>query len=116
MRDLPDNCWSVSWPGYEYHVVNSGVKARRLLEILFDLIGVDRACLAVTPLRGTDPDKFSILEIDVSAWWQSAQHAAEHVEGFAVTAVKFREHDQAEKFKTHLEQRYIWRKLGGEWK
>ena len=56
LTDLPDNSWSVSWPGYEMDVVNNPVKATNLLKILFDEVEVDEVMLGVHEYN--KPDKF----------------------------------------------------------
>lgn len=115
LKDLPSGEWSVSWPGYEYHVVNTINKSHTLLKILFENIKVDRARLAILWQQETDLNRARTLEIDVAAWWGDDSAAAEFLAGNVVLAVKFDRLDQAETFKTHMEQRLVWRRLGGAW-
>lgn len=114
--DLPDGTWSVSWPGYEYYVVNTVNKAHKLLKILFEDIKVDRAQMAILWHQETDLNRARTLEIDVAAWWGDDSAAADYLAGNVVLAVKFDQLEQAEAFKKNLEQRLSWRRLGGEWK
>ncbi len=115
LKDLPDNTWSVSWPGYEMHVVNNATKAANLLKILFDDIGVGEAMLGVQEYNKSD--KFETMHISQAAWFQDREATARYVaELFVVVGCKFVEEEQARKFKLHMEQRLAWRRLGGAWK
>ncbi len=115
LTDLPDNSWSVSWPGYEYVVVDNPSKAANLLKILFDEVGVDEAMLGVHEYN--KPDKFETMHINWIAWHQNPEAAARHVVGHhVVVGCKFAEETQARKFKLHMEQRLAWKRLGGAWK
>lgn len=115
LKDLPDNTWSVSWPGYEMHVVNNATKAANLLKILFDDIGVGEAMLGVQEYNKSD--KFETMHISEAAWFQDREGTARYVaELFVVVGCRFVEEDQARKFKLHMEQRLAWRRLGGAWK
>jgi hypothetical protein len=114
LNDLPNNEWSVSWPGYEMVVVNNPTKATNLLKILFEDIGVGEAMLGVHEYN--KPDKFETMYINEAAWfqdrWASARYVTDH---HVVVACKFTEEDQARKFKLHMEQRLAWKRLGGAW-
>jgi hypothetical protein len=68
LTDLPDNHWSVSWPGYEMVLVNNPSKAANLLTILFDDIGVVEAMLGVHEYN--KPDKFETMYINEAACFQ----------------------------------------------
>lgn len=115
LKDLPDNTWSVSWPGYEMHVVNNATKAANLLKILFDDIGVGEAMLGVQEYNKSD--KFETMHISEAAWFQDREGTARYVaELFVVVGCRFVEEDQARKFKLHMEQRLAWKRLGGAWK
>ena len=115
IRDLPDDSWSVSWPGYEYHVVNTPDKGQKLLDILFEQVKVDKACLAVI-FTHNNTSRHQIMEIDFAAWANKNSMIGCHLDGFLVEAVKVNTVQQAETFKSILEQMYVWRKLGGIWK
>lgn len=115
VRDLPDGTWSVSWPGYEYHMVSTVNKAHNLLKILFEDIKVDRARLAILWQNETDLNRARTLEIDAAAWWGDDSATADYLAGNVVLAVKFDQLKQAESLKNNLEQRFLWRRLGGEW-
>lgn len=115
IRDLPNDSWSVSWPGYEYHVVNTPNKGQKLLDILFGQVKVHRACLAVVLKGSSGVSSHQIMEIDIAAWAEKNSMAGCHLDGFVVEAVKFDTLQQAEAFKSILEQLYVWRKLGGIW-
>lgn len=115
LGDLPDNTWSVSWPGYEYVVVNNPVKADNLLKILFNEVGVEEAALAVHEYN--KPDRGETLHLSWIAWHHHPDAAARRVVGHhIVTGCKFPTREQAEKFKLAMEQRLAWKRLGGEWK
>ena len=115
LTDLADNAWSVTWPGYEMHVVNNATKAKNLLKILFDDIGVDEAMLGVHEYNKSD--KFETMHISQSAWFQGREATARYVAEFVVVVgCKFAEETQARKFKLIMEQRLAWLRLGGTWK
>jgi hypothetical protein len=114
VNDLPDNCWSVSWPGYEYVVVNNPVKAANLLKILFDEVGIDEAVLAVHEYN--KPDRFEIMYLNIAAWLSDSEGAAKYVvDHHVVVGCKFAKEDQARKFKLIMDQRLAWKRLGGNW-
>jgi hypothetical protein len=112
LNDLPDNTWSVCWPGYEHHLVNNPVKSEHLLEILFNTIKVFEARLAVLQETWSE-DRSEILYISSSAWWQDHRGLSRFVGDFIVKGVQFETLEQAEHFKTHMEQRLAWKRLGG---
>jgi hypothetical protein len=116
LNDLPNGEWSVCWPGYEEYVVNDPSKALKLLEILFDHVGVDEAMIGVQQ-SGRDND-FNIMHISGILWLEenSRRHMAEKLARYKIPGVKFRDQYEAEKFKLHMEQRLAWKRLGGEWK
>lgn len=113
LTDLPDNAWSVSWPGYEMYVVNNATKAANLLKILFDEVGVDEAQLGVHEYNKSD--KFETMNISQAAWFQDREATARYVaELFVVVGCKFPEEDQARKFKLIMERRLVWTRLSGK--
>lgn len=115
LKDLPDNTWSVSWPGYEYVVVDNPVKARNLLKILFNEIKVDEVMLGVHEYN--KPNNFETMHINESAWFQDPEGVARYVvDCHVIVGCKFAEEDQARKFKLAMEQRLAWKRLGGTWK
>lgn len=115
LNDLPGGDWSVSWPGYEWDVVNNPKKAMTLLEILFDHVGVDEAMIGVQYRTGYGDCE----TMHISRWiWfdeNSRRHMAERLAEFTIPAVRFHDQYEAEKFKLHMEQRLAWKRLGGEW-
>jgi len=114
LNDLPDNSWSVSWPGYEMVVVNNPTKAKNLLKILFDDIGVVEAILGVHEYN--KPEEFETVYINEAAWFRDQEGAARYVsDRHIVTGCKFTDEDQARKFKLLMEQRLAWKRLGGGW-
>jgi len=115
LTDLPDNSWSVSWPGYEYVVVNNPVKANNLLKILFDEVGTDEAVLAVHEHNA--PDRGDAMHLSWIAWhYHPDAWARRVVDHHVVVGCKFPTLEQAEKFKLIMEQRLAWKRLGGKWK
>jgi hypothetical protein len=114
LNDLPSGSWSVTWPGFEYVVINDPNKATKLLGILFDEVKVDQAQLLVQ--RETEPDPEYILYLDCTAYYQDPDGAGRFLaENESVVACKFPTQDQAIKFKTAMEKRLVWRRLGGAW-
>lgn len=112
LKDLPDNTWSVSWPGYEYVVVNNPNKAKNLLKILFDEVKVTEVVLGCHEYN--KPDKFETMHIDLAAWCQDADGTARYVvDCHVITGCKFAEYEEATKFKLIMEQRLAWRRLSG---
>ena len=115
LKDLPDNAWSVSWPGYEYVVVDNPAKADNLLKILFDEVGVEEAVMSVQQYN--QPDKTGTMRISWISWHQNNHNAACYVtRHHIVTGCKFVDLKQAEQFKLAMEQRLAWNRLGGKWK
>ena len=117
LNDLPNGEWSVTWPGYEYNVVNNANKAMTLLEIMFEHVGVDEAMMGVQQ-SGRDDSKFDTMYISSILWLEehSRRHMAEQLAEYTIPGVKFRDQYEAEKFKNHMEQRLAWKRLGGTWK
>ena len=76
ITDLPDNRWSVSWPGYEEVVVDNSAKAANLLKILFDEVGVDEAIMGLQ--QRNKSEKFETLHISWIAWHQNPDAAARY--------------------------------------
>ena len=112
LNDLPDNSWSVSWPGYEYVVVDNPVKADNLLKILFNEVGADEAVLAVH--RYNAPDRGDILHLSWISWQSHPDAVARHVvDHQIVVGCKFPTLEQAEKFKLIMERRLAWKRLSG---
>lgn len=113
LKDLPDNSWSVSWPGYEMDVVNNPIKAENLLKILFNEVGVDEVQLGVHEYN--KPDQFETMHINWIAWHQNPEAAARHVVAHhVVVGCKFAKETEARKFKLVMEQRLAWRRLSGK--
>ena len=113
LTDLPDNSWSVAWPGYEYVVVNNAIKAKNLLTILFDDIGVGEAMLGIHEYN--KPDKFETMHISEAAWFQDREGTARYVaELHVIVGCKFAEETQARKFKLIMERRLAWTRLSGK--
>lgn len=115
LNDLPNGDWSVSWPGYEYSVVNNPGKAMTLLEIMFDHVGVDEAMVGVQE-SGRDND-WKTMHISKYVWFDesSREHMAKQLAHYTIPGVRFHDQYEAEKFKTHMEQRLAWKRLGGTW-
>jgi len=115
LNDLPNGEWSVTWPGYEYNVVNNPAKVLTLLEIMFDYVGVDEAMIGVQE-SGRDND-WNTMHISGMLWLEehSRRHLAERLARYTIPGVRFRDQYEAGKFKTHMEQRLAWKRLGGEW-
>lgn len=116
LNDLPDGTWSVCWPGYAYDVVNNPNKLLKLLEIMFEHVGVDEAMIGVQQ-PGRDND-WNTMYISSILWYQddrSREHMVKRLTEYVVPGVKFTDIYQAEKFKDHMEQRLAWLRLGGKW-
>lgn len=115
LTDLPDNSWSVSWPGYEYVVVDNPTKAANLLKILFEEVQVEEVMLGVQEYN--KPDKFETMRLSWIGWQQNPEAAARYVvDHHIVTGCKFAQEEEARKFKLIMEQRLAWKRLGGVWK
>lgn len=111
INNLPDGTYSVSWPGHEYRVVNDAAKALRLLEIMFDVVGVDEAMIGVQE-SGRDND-WHTMHISNILWFDehSRNHLAWEMARYTVPGVRFTDIYQAEKFKDHMEKRLAWQRL-----
>ena len=113
LKDLPDNTWSVSWPGYEYVVVDNPVKAQNLLKILFDEVKVTEVVLGCHEYN--KPDNFETMYIDLGAWCQDSQALAKYVvDCHVITGCKFDKEEDARKFKLIMDRRLAWRRLSGK--
>lgn len=115
LNDLPDGSWSVTWPGHEYNVVDNPAKALALLEIMFEHVGVAEAMIGVQE-SGRDND-WNTMHISVMLWLEehSRRHLAERLAQYKIRGVKFQDQYEAEKFKQHMEQRLVWKIMGGAW-
>ncbi len=124
INDLPNGTCSVTWPGHEYNVVNNPDQALTLLEILFEVVGVEEAMIGVQePGRDNDWRTWhisSLLWLDDREQRLMASRLANYVvplANYVVPGVRFTDIYQAEKFKDHMEQRLAWKRLsnGQEW-
>lgn len=113
VKDLMDNSYSVSWPGYEYVVCNNEAKFANLLKILFNEVEVENAILAV---KKDDYDgKEFIVSIPWITYHQNPDSAARFFErNYSVVGCKFIDREQAEAFKLNMERRLAWRRLSGK--
>ena len=110
IKDLMDNAYSVSWPGYEMVVCDNELKATNLLKILFDEINVDEATLAVKVAEYSDKDY--IISIPWYNYHQNPESAGRFlVRRHSVVGCKFETIEQAEQFKLIMEKRLAWRRL-----
>lgn len=111
INDLPNGTYSVTWPGYEVVLVNDAAKALRLLEIMFDVVGVDEAMIGVQE-DGRDND-WRTMHISNVLWFDehSREHMAWEMAKYRVPGVRFTDRYQAEKFKDHMEKRLMWKRL-----
>ena len=107
--------WTVSWPGFEYVLVNNIKKACTLLSILFDTVKVDQVKLTVHRTNSQSPDFTGLLYLNSSLWFQDRDRLSEHLSEFTVLSAVFDSRREAEHFKLLLEQRLMWRRLGGSW-
>jgi len=105
--------WSVTWPGFEMAVADSGRKVSTLLEILFNELGLDQAHLCVLLVNG----EYETFTIDLTGYAQAqGDGLSDYVAGqYRVGGVRFRQEDQAQAFLEIMERRLMWRKLGGTW-
>ena len=116
LNDLPNGEWSVCWPGYEFNVVNNPAKVLRLLEIMFEHVGVEEAMIGVQQ-PGRDND-WNTMYISSMLWYEgdrAREHMAKRISEYVIPGVKFCDQYEAEKFKDHMEQRLAWKRLGGTW-
>lgn len=111
INDLPDGTYSVSWPGYEHKIVDNPGKVLTLLEIMFDVVGVDEAMIGVQE-SGRDND-WRTMHISGMLWFEDRgrEHIAKSLSKYTIPGVRFTDIYQAEKFKDHLEKRLAWRRL-----
>lgn len=112
INDLPDNSWSVSWPGYEEVVVDNPAKAANLLKILFNEVQVDEVMLGMQ--QRNRPDHFETMHLSWIAWHSNPDAWARRVIDYhLVVGCKFAEESQARQFKLIMERRLAWRRLSG---
>jgi len=117
INDLPNGTYSVTWPGYERNVVNNPGKVLKLLEILFDVVGVDEAMIGVQE-SGRDND-WHTMHISNFAWLDvnGRKRIAQRLAEYVIPGVRFTDVYQAEKFKAHMEKLLVWARLsnGQSW-
>lgn len=116
LNDLPNGTYSVTWPGYTYSVVNEPGKALKLLEIMFEVVGVDEAMIGVQE-SGRDND-WKTLYISNLVWFEDRgrELVASRIAEYTVPGVRFTDVYQAEKFKDHMEKLLTWKILSNkEW-
>lgn len=114
INDLPNNTWSVTWPGYEYNVVNNPDKANKLLSILFNEVEVDEAMVGVVEEGKSDFSNCETMHISWIAWHAQPEGTARHLARFIIPGVRFLTVTQAEKFKDIMEKRLAWRRLSNK--
>ncbi len=114
INDLPDGTYSVTWPGHEVVLVNNPSKALRLLEIMFDHVGVDEAMIGIQQ-PGRDND-WSTWHISNMLWFdeQGREHMAKQLAEYNIPGVRFTDIYQAEKFKDHMEKLLVWKRLSND--
>ena len=111
INDLPDGTYSVTWPGHEFVLVNNPGKALGLLEIMFNVVGVDEAMIGIQQ-PGRDND-WSTWHISNMLWFdeKGRDHMAMRLAEYNIPGVRFTDQYQAEKFKDHMEKRLAWKRL-----
>lgn len=111
INDLPNGTYSVTWPGFEYNVVNNPGKVLKLLEILFDVVGVDEAMIGVQE-SGRD-NNWRTMHISAMLWFTAfdREHIAKRLAEYTIPGVRFTDIYQAEKFKDHMDKRLMWSRL-----
>ncbi len=114
LNDLPNNTWSVTWPGYEYNVVNNPDKANKLLDILFNEVEVDYAMIGVLKEGKSNFDECETMHINWIAWHSQPESTARHLARFTIPGVRFSTLAHAEKFKDIMEKRLAWRRLSNK--
>lgn len=116
IENLPSGRWTVTWPGYEDHVVNNQIKVKNLLTILFEEVKVNQAQLGVTLNNG----ELETYCIDMSVWWRAGNvrdDVSRHIAStFVVGGATFDLESEARMFLEILEKRLSWARLGGKWK
>jgi len=112
INDLPNGTYSVTWPGHEYDVVDGPSKVLKLLEIMFEVVGVDEAMIGLYE-RGRDND-WRTMHISNMLWLEDhgREHMAKRLAEYTIPGVRFTDIYQAEKFKDHMEKRLMWAQLG----
>lgn len=117
LSHVSNDCWAVTWPEYEHHVVGSATAALKLLEILFDIIKVDEAMVGVQQ-RGRDND-WHTMHISSSVWFDQhhREHLVEKLANYVVPGVRFNTRQQAQQFQEHMEKRLVWSRVsnGQRW-
>lgn len=108
-----NDTYSVTWPGHVCSVVNNPAKALKLLEILFDVVGVDQAMI-ITEDHYRDKRTMYISNV---VWYQddrTREFVASRVAKWTVPGVRFTDIYQAEKFKDHMEKLLMWKILSNK--
>lgn len=113
LNDLPNGTWSVCWaPGFEFDIDRNPDKVLTLLEIMFEIVGVDEAMIGVQQ-PGRDND-WQTLHISSLAWLEkgSREQLARRISEYVIPGVRFTDVYQAKKFIEHMEKRLMWSRLG----
>lgn len=110
--DLPEGDWSVSWPGYEEHVVNTPEKLKNLLEMLFEQIKVDEVMLGIIYTK----DKFETLHISSDIHYrnhskETFEHLFKNVGNGRISGCRLPTLKQAEQLIDIFEKRLVWYRL-----
>jgi len=114
ITDLPNNTWSVTWPGFEYNVVNNPDKADKLLGILFNEVEVEEAMVGVVKAGESNFNECETMHLSWIAWHAHPAAHARHLARFTIPGVRFLTLAQAEKFKDIMEKRLAWRRLSNK--
>lgn len=113
--DLQDG-WAVTWPGFEPVFCNTEDKIKNLLAVLFDDIGLWTAQLGVQPWHSVpDPVKAKTQYLSSREWHQNPDVVRYMMQDLMVVGVRFDLKQQARQFVDCMQQRLMWKRLGGTW-
>jgi hypothetical protein len=109
--------WAVTWPDYEIVVANTARKIQTLVDLLLRDFHQDSVRFDVVRVGMDLPS--TTLTIGVKEWQRPGDHCqylAEHLaRTYLIRGVQFHDQESARGFRAHMEQRLMWRRLGGQW-
>jgi hypothetical protein len=112
--------YTVTWPGFESVFCNTQNKQQALLDVVIGIVGVADAVLNVVAwhhpagvIREGNP--VQVLHISSVAWLQNPDVPKYYLQDLLVVGVRFDTESQALRFADHMQQRLMWKRLGGTW-
>ena len=107
LKQINQDTWEVSWPGYEHDVVNTPDKADHLLTILFDDFDLVNAQLST--IRNQHYNY--TLSLSRIMWFQDPETTARYTCEHTIAGCRFHTQELAQRFLNVLEKLLVWNRL-----